>query len=466
MKTRLKKIKKMFKFSKISLEDIIQKIILILVVLSFLSFGFFNMFSTFKRDCKIKISNICEDEKYKYLFRKISIIKAKSDKIDEGDLKRSILNEVLSEYIAKDLGINISDEVILDAIKKINIFQEKNEFKKEQYDRFLKYYNITTDEYIKELRNEDVYQILDKIISNISENKNNDKVQLIERETKEYTFEVVRTPINKIIQNIKINENTELENLNNKITKKRYIVSEILEIPEYIYFENKKTKLSNFNISEVKSFLEYQIKKKKTLKEIARKLNITQHIKIIEKEDMQEINEDIKIEEDPEYLKIKLIQDIKAEEREGRISEIEKERIIEEMKRERALKLIQNMNIEDKVKISKIQEIKMIFNSLLKYDNDNKKQNINSEYKFLLMELNKDKIYQNGDILDNYIITNSEVITFRIKNIAQKKLTEEERAKITTTERELNKDEIAILYRQYILKKYNISIDLDRISQL
>lgn len=427
--------------------EIRKNIITILVSLSFLSFGVISMYSFFNNsNCIVKENYTCMDDKYLTLYKKLSNLSSETLKgINKKELINFILHEILQPYIQKDLGIEISEEVVIEKIKKYPIFLENDEFQETNYNNFLKNRNITEEEFIYEIRNIIANELFYDILKNSIDKKLIEKkINLIKTYNKKYIIKKesinLRSELEKI--NIKYSEIEEEFNKNPKY-KQKYSLKQEIEIPTVIFYEGKEVKITNLNLEEIKRFLEDKDKSGK-LEKIQKRLRIKNAIKsskIVIENDIY--NEQPATEIRNFNTESKILSIITKTEEFVPIENF-KQTIINDLKRKKILNL--DTKELEKLKVKK-EIITTYYNPFLERnkENDILKRIENKESKFRLEE---------KDTLTRFTLESEISYPF----VQNSNLTEELEAK------ERNRTEK--IYKEYILQKYNIKVDFNRIINL
>ena len=153
---------KLRNFTKTKLASILIGIIII----PFVFWGMGGVFQSGNTNniAKIKNVNISTKEFFDHI-RSIGINEKIISKNIDNDILKEILNDLLAkkfiELEIKKLGINISDKSLLLLIKNNkNFLDEKKQFNRLKYEKFLLENNITASEFEKKLKNRELEKIL------------------------------------------------------------------------------------------------------------------------------------------------------------------------------------------------------------------------------------------------------------------------------------------------------------------
>lgn len=262
---RLKKIS-----SKSGVNFIVLLIVLSFVISGLSSFVFF--LKNYNQNCFFSIKNKCLDDKIRIEvqnFVKENNIRLDDQEITSRIIKRKISNEIL-EIILEDLNFAISNEYILENIKKDNLFKENNVFSLEKFNQFLKTNNLTEEKYFKEMK----LFITNHIVSSLFayDNKNfsinNVDKDFIDFYTKKYIFSHRKYHILEYYKNlndITIN-NIKEEQIVNEYQQSSNTISElkeaeiiVLKNKDKINFKGKTIEINKDNISLIVDYINEKI---------------------------------------------------------------------------------------------------------------------------------------------------------------------------------------------------------------
>jgi hypothetical protein len=141
--------------------------VVILIILSFVISGLASFSWSFfeNKNCFFSIQDSCKDKKIRAhldAFFKDNNIKQDDEEIQSRLIKRFISWEI-GKVMAKDIGVSVSDEYILESIKKDKLFQESGIFSVSKFNNFLLENKLTERRYFKEMK----LFVLNNIISSL-----------------------------------------------------------------------------------------------------------------------------------------------------------------------------------------------------------------------------------------------------------------------------------------------------------
>lgn len=261
--------------------------VVILIILSFIISGLASFsWSVFeKKNCFFSIQGSCKDQKIKVHlddFFKDNNIRQEDEEIQSRLVKRFISWEI-GKVMATDIGVSVSDEYILESIKKDKLFQDSGVFSVSKFNNFLAENKLTERRYFKEMK----LFILNNIISSLFYFENKDiNMSLLGQEMldfyshklsfkkKKYHIVAYKKDLSKIQ-----NTNTTSEEMQQVYEmqfapeiKKAHILK--IKDKDVIRFRGVSLVVDSNNLDIIASFIKEQIEAKNNLDFLQKKLNV------------------------------------------------------------------------------------------------------------------------------------------------------------------------------------------------